>query len=116
MSGGAIGPGVVVDLSGLDTVGPPYRATKRIAVGPGAIRNRVNEAARTVGLRFPVDPSSGAFCSIGGMVSANAAGARTLRYGATRAWVSALDCVFADGSRSVGTSDFGSPSAVFIAG
>jgi FAD/FMN-containing dehydrogenase len=101
MSGGAIGPGVVVDLSGLDTVGPPDRATKRIAVGPGAIRNRVNEAARTVGLRFPVDPSSGAFCSIGGMVSANAAGARTLRYGATRAWVSALDCVFADGSRGV---------------
>ncbi len=101
MPGGAIGPGVVVDLSRLDAIGTPDRVTKRIAVGPGAIRNRVNDAARTVGLRFPVDPSSGAFCSIGGMLSVNAAGARTLRYGATRAWVSALDCVFADGSRGV---------------
>jgi FAD/FMN-containing dehydrogenase len=33
-------------------------------------------------------------------VSTNAAGARTLRYGSTRRWVTALDCVFADGSRA----------------
>jgi FAD/FMN-containing dehydrogenase len=101
MPGGAIGSGVVVDLSPLDAIGAPDRDAKRITVGPGAIRNRVDDAARAVGLRFPVDPSSGAFCSIGGMVSANAAGARTLRYGATRAWVTALDCVFADGARAV---------------
>jgi FAD/FMN-containing dehydrogenase len=56
----------------------PDPTTRRIVVGPGAIRNRVDAAARAVGLRFPVDPSSGAFCSLGGMVSTNAAGARTL--------------------------------------
>ena len=32
------------------------------------------------------------------MIAANAAGARTLRFGATRAWVRALHCVFDDGS------------------
>ena len=35
------------------------------------------------------------------MVSTNAAGSHTLRFGATRPWVLALDCVFDDGSRAV---------------
>src|SRR5690348_12797262 len=100
MPGGAIGRGVVIDLSRLDAIGEPDRAARRIVVGPGAIRNRVDAKAHTAGLRFPVDPSSGAFCSIGGMVSTNAAGARTLRFGSTRRWVRSLDCVFADGSRA----------------
>ena len=101
MPGGAIGRGVIIDLSRLGAIGAPDVAARRIAVGPGAIRNRVDSRARSVGLRFPVDPSSGAFCSIGGMVSTNAAGARTLRFGSTRRWVHSLDCVFADGSRAV---------------
>ena len=101
MPGGAIGPGTIVDLSRLNAIGTPDTTARRVAVGPGAIRNRVDEVARAARLRFPVDPSSGAFCTIGGMVSTNAAGARTLKYGATRPWVHALDCVFADGSRAV---------------
>jgi FAD/FMN-containing dehydrogenase len=35
------------------------------------------------------------------MAATNAAGARTLRYGATRAWVTAAECVFADGLRAI---------------
>lgn len=101
MPGGAIGRGVIVDLSRLDAIADPDVATRRIAVGPGAIRDRVEARARSVGLRFPVDPSSGAFCTVGGMASTNAAGARTLRFGSTRRWVHALECVFADGSRVV---------------
>ena len=57
----------------------------RSAAGPAPLRDAVDRAARAVGLRFPVDPSSGAFCTVGGMASTNAAGAHTLRYGATRA-------------------------------
>ena len=99
MSGGAIGDGVVVDLSRLDAVHAPDPVRRTIRCGPGAIRDSIDAAARAVGLQFPVDPSSGAFCTVGGMVSTNAAGAHTLRYGATRPWVESLDCVFADGSR-----------------
>src|SRR5688572_27171177 len=110
MPGGAIGAGLIVDLSRLDAIGTPDGAARRIAVGPGAIRNRVDVAARGVALRFPVDPSSGAFCSIGGMVSTNAAGARTLLHGPTRRWVHALDCVFADGSRAVVRRDVPPPN------
>ena len=100
MPGGAIGSGVIVDLSRLDEIGALDVAARRIVVGPGAIRNLVDARSRPAGLRFPVDPSSGAFCTIGGMVSTNAAGARTLRFGATRPWVRSLDCVFDDGSRA----------------
>ena len=100
MAGGAIGDGVIVDLSRLDAVDAPDVASRTIRCGPGAVRDTVDRAARAVGLQFPVDPSSGAFCSVGGMVSTNASGAHTLRYGSTRAWVEALDCVFADGSRA----------------
>ena len=99
MGGGAIGPGVIVDLSTMNAIGPVDVALKRIRVGPGALRDSVNAAAEEYGLRFPVDPSSGRFCTIGGMVSTNAAGAHTLRFGSTRQWVEALDCVLADGSR-----------------
>lgn len=98
MAAGAVGPGVIVDLSRFAAIGEVDVARRRIRVGAGALRGRVNAAAHTVGLRFPVDPSSGAFCTIGGMVAANAAGARTLRFGATRVWVTAIHCVFDDGT------------------
>jgi FAD/FMN-containing dehydrogenase len=46
------------------------------------------------------------------MASTNAAGARSLRYGATRPWVMALDCIFDDGSRA--TVRRGEPPAMEI--
>ncbi len=112
MPGGAIGTGTIVDLSRMNGIGEPDTVARRVMVGPGAIRNHVDDRARSVGLRFPVDPSSGAFCTIGGMVSTNAAGARTLKYGATRRWVRALDCVFADGSRAVVRRGDGPPASI----
>ena len=101
MAGGAVGTGVIVDLSRLDSIGSIDTERRRVMVGPGAVRGAVNECARMQKLRFPVDPSSGAFCTIGGMAATNAAGAHTLRFGSTRAWVTALDCIFDDGSRAL---------------
>lgn len=100
MAGGAIGDGVIVDLSRLGLLGAVDVARRTVRCGPGTLRDAVDTAARAVGLRFPVDPSSGAYCTVGGMASTNSAGAHTLRYGAMRPWVEALDCVFADGSRA----------------
>lgn len=98
MAGGAIGAGVIVDLSSMNEIGPIDTLSRRIRVGPGALRGAVNAAAEQQGLRLPVDPSSGNFCTIGGMVSTNAAGAHSLRFGSMRRWVTALDCVFSDGT------------------
>ena len=101
MAGGAIGPGVILDLSRMKSIGNVDLHNHSIWVGAGALRGDVNRVAMESGLRFPVDPSSGEYCTVGGMVSTNAAGAHTLRFGATRDWVIALDCVFEDGSRAV---------------
>jgi FAD/FMN-containing dehydrogenase len=100
MAGGAVGDGVIVDLSRLNAVGDVDRVARTIRVGSGALRDQVDAAARAAGLQFPVDPSSGAYCTVGGMASTNSAGAHTLRYGAMRQWVEALDVVFADGTRA----------------
>jgi FAD/FMN-containing dehydrogenase len=107
MGGGAIGPGVIVDMSRMNWIGELDTEHKTIWVGPGALRGAVNSAAEKESLRFPVDPSSGDFCTIGGMASTNAAGAHTLGFGSTRRWVMALDCVFEDGSRA--TVERGTP-------
>jgi len=112
MAGGAVGSGLMVDLSRLDQLQAVDPVRRRVWAGPGVTRARVQSAAREHGLRFPVDPSSGAFCTVGGMAATNAAGAHTLRLGATRSWVTALDCVFDDGSRA--TVRRGSPLPVDV--
>jgi FAD/FMN-containing dehydrogenase len=98
MSGGAVGSGLIVDLSRMRHLGAVDVMLDRIRAGAGVLCCDVEDAARAAGLRFPPDPSSKAFCTIGGMVSTNAAGPHTLKYGTTRPWVSALQCVFDDGS------------------
>ncbi|MDQ2891293.1 MAG: FAD-binding oxidoreductase [Gemmatimonadota bacterium] len=100
MAGGAIGDGIVVDLSRLRDISAVDAQSGTITVGPGVTWKEVDDLARASGMRFPPDPSSGAFCSVGGMVSTNASGAHTLKYGPTRSWVRSLDCVFDDGSRA----------------
>jgi FAD/FMN-containing dehydrogenase len=101
MSGGAVGDGVAVDLTRLAALGAVDAAGRRVACGPGVTGAAVDRAARAAGLRFPVDPSSWSWATVGGMAATNAAGAHSLRHGAMRPWVRALDCVFADGSRAV---------------
>lgn len=103
MSGGAIGNGVIVDLSRMSHLSRIDERARTVWVDPGVLWSTLDVAARRRGLRLPVDPSSGTFCTLGGMVATNASGARTLRHGSTRAWVNALDCVFSDGDRVVVT-------------
>lgn len=101
MAGGAVGDGVIVDLSMLKSV-LRIDSDERIAhVGAGVTRAGLDVLARRSGLWLPVDPSSGAFCTIGGMAATNAAGARSLKHGAMRSWVESIACTFADGTRAL---------------
>ncbi len=101
MSGGAIGKGVIVDLSRINRLAAIDQRSRTVWADPGVLWSKLDVEARIRGLRLPVDPSSGAFCTLGGMVSTNASGPHTLRYGSIRPWVTALDCVFSDGEREV---------------
>jgi FAD/FMN-containing dehydrogenase len=112
MSGGAIGPGVVVDLSRINHLGRIVERDRTVWADPGVIWSALDVAARRKGLRFPVDPSSGSFCTLGGMVSTNAAGPHSLRYGSTRPWVNAIDCVFSDGDRAIITRGEEAPKRI----
>lgn len=98
MAGGAIGHGIALDTSRLRDTGPVDVRNRSLKVGVGVTRGEVERLAAAAQLRFPVDPSSGEFCTIGGMAATNAAGPHSLRHGPMRPWVLALDCVFADGS------------------
>jgi len=100
MAGGAIGAGVVLDLSRLRQLDTPNVEERSVRAEAGVLRGDLQRRAASVGLRFPVDPSSGEFCTIGGMAATNAAGPHSLRHGSMRPWVLALDCVFDDGSQA----------------
>ena len=98
MTGGNVGPGVVVDLTVLD--GCPLdvnREARRAVTGTGVTLQDLAAAAERHGLRLPPDPSSARFATLGGMVSTNAAGPRSVRAGSVRRWVEALELITADG-------------------
>ncbi|HKI96479.1 MAG TPA: FAD-binding oxidoreductase [Gemmatimonadales bacterium] len=96
MPGGNIGTGVVVDLHAFDR---PASVSLAMTANVGAAITwaTLDEVASHFHFRLPPDPSSGAFCTLGGMVSTNAAGARSLRSGSIRAWVRGVEVVTADG-------------------
>jgi FAD/FMN-containing dehydrogenase len=110
MGGGNVGEGVIVDLTGLPRL-LEIRPTERTAVTSANITlAELNAAADPHRLRLPPDPSSGRFATLGGMVSTNASGARTVRYGSVRRWVQAIELVTAAGEvlelrRGAGSGD-----------
>ena len=98
MPGGNIGAGIVVDLTQAFRDAPTIDATAGTArCGASVSYQALNAAAAAYGLRLPPDPSSGAFCTLGGMVATNASGSHSVKYGAMRRWVRQLEFVTADG-------------------
>ncbi len=91
MDGSNLSEGVVVDLTGYDPHRCDVAADQRLAfVSPSVTYAELNAAALPSRLRLPPDPSSGRHATIGGMVSTNASGARTVRYGSVRRWVESI--------------------------
>ncbi len=98
MGGGNVGDGVIVDLTALRQAPLTIDAARRLAhAGSSVTLGALDQAAAGHALRLPPDPSSGRWATLGGMVSTNAAGARSVRYGSVRPWVQALDLLTADG-------------------
>ncbi|HEX3927770.1 MAG TPA: FAD-binding oxidoreductase [Gemmatimonadales bacterium] len=98
MPGSNVGLGVVVDLTALDAGRCTIDAAHRRAnLSPATTLAALNAAAASVRLRFPVDPSSGAWATLGGMTSTNAGGARTFQVGSTRRWVESVQIETTDG-------------------
>jgi len=100
VAGQALGRGIILDftkyMKRILEIDPGERFVR---VQPGAVTGKVNEALAAQGLMLGPDPSSEAFCTIGGNVGNNASGARGIRYGSMKDYVVWLDVVLADGSR-----------------
>ncbi|MGA2383913.1 MAG: FAD-binding oxidoreductase [Gemmatimonadales bacterium] len=98
MQGGNVGAGVVLDLTRA-CLDPPVidPDAKTARCGASVTYRTLNFAAQPYGLHLPPDPSSGAFCTVGGMAATNAAGSHSVKYGTMRRWVRALEFVTADG-------------------
>jgi len=96
LAGEALGAGLIVDLS------KHFRSIVEIGattarVQPGVTYAALNAKLAEIGRRFAPDPSSGAVCTIGGMLATNASGARAMRYGYTRDHVQSLRAVLDNG-------------------
>lgn len=87
--------GLVVDFGRMNRIVAIHDADFQITVQPGIHYKDMNKVLERYGLFFAPDP--GANASIGGMIANNAAGTRTVKYGATRDNVLALEVVLAGG-------------------
>lgn len=90
--------GWLLSLAALTNVHDIDVVRRTIRVGAGARVADVRRAAAEAGLLFAPDPTSEEESTIGGAIACNASGARSFRYGATRAHVRALSVVLADGT------------------
>lgn len=87
--------GVVLDFTRMNRILAIHAADFQVTVQPGLFYKDMNRELAKYGLFFPPDP--GANASLGGMLANNAAGTRTVKYGATRDNVLALEVVLASG-------------------
>ncbi len=97
MGGGNVGAGIVVDLAGLAMPPALDVVARTVTVGAGVALGLVEDLAARSGLRLPPDPSSLRWATAGGAFATNAAGPRSLRYGAMRRWVEGATVVTGTG-------------------
>ena len=99
--GQTVGKALVIDNSKyLNRVVELDRRARTVWVEPGVVLERLNASLAPQGLWYPVDVSTAAQATIGGMTANNSCGARSIRYGnmvhnvaAVEAWLSSDDVV-----------------------
>jgi len=94
--------GIMLDMTGMNTIREIRIEDLYCVVEPGVIYGDLNAALAEHGFFFPPTPGSGDVCTIGGMIAVNASGMRAIKYGATRDYVLGAEIVFPSGRARFG--------------
>jgi len=99
MTGGAlaVAGGVVLAMNRLNRILEIDTANQIAVVEPGVITGQFQAEVQRLGLFYPPDPASAAFCTMGGNVAECAGGPSAVKYGVTRDYVRGLELVLPDG-------------------
>jgi len=98
-SGQTVGAALVIDNSKyLNQVVAFDPEARTAVVQPGLVLDQLNAYLRPHGLWFPVDVSTSAQATLGGMAGNNSCGSRSIRYGNMVHNVLGIDALLADGS------------------
>ena len=97
--GQTVGAALVIDHSKyLDRIVGFDPAARTVSVQPGVVLDQLNAFLKPHGLWYPVDVSTSAQATIGGMAGNNSCGSRSIRYGNMVHNVRAIDAVLPDGA------------------
>lgn len=96
MTGGAIGQGLIVDVTRYMNSFAINPSTKFTQIEPGVFYRDFEPESLKSNLIMPVYPASRELCAFGGMISNNCAGEKSLQYGQMRNFVSKVKVVLSN--------------------
>jgi FAD/FMN-containing dehydrogenase/Fe-S oxidoreductase len=100
LAGQTTNTAVILDFSKyMNGIGPVDPVNRTVTVQPGAVLDRVREAAEQHNLTFAPDPATHSRCTLGGMIGNNSCGVHGLLGGKTVDGVHSLDILLYDGTR-----------------
>ncbi|TAJ83234.1 FAD-binding and (Fe-S)-binding domain-containing protein [Reyranella sp.] len=99
--GQTVGEALVIDCSKyLREVVGFDKNKAQVTVQPGVVLDQLNAWLKPHGLWYPVDVSTSAQCTLGGMAGNNSCGSRSIRYGNMVHNVASIDAILANGERA----------------
>ena len=102
MTGGPLNDSIIVDFGNFNKIGEINHSTGSghgyAIAEPGVYYRDFEKATLASGLLLPSYPASRELCMVGGMVSNNAGGEKSLKYGKTENYVEELSVILNDGN------------------
>ncbi|SJZ99215.1 anaerobic glycerol-3-phosphate dehydrogenase subunit C [Selenihalanaerobacter shriftii] len=98
LAGQSLGQGLVLDFTKhMNQIKEINLEDSYVRIEPGITLGVLNQELNNHDKIFPPDPSSGDYCTLGGMLASNASGGHSVKYGSTIDYVLELEVLLANG-------------------